>query len=613
MGAPAPNPFQGADAPALAALLRALASWLEQHPEHAASLGQALHAASGALPAPQQGAGPVLAGALAVSAAPAVSAVSAVSAAPATPAAPAAPATPAPAAQPAPRLELATEPKPRAEPAAEPRPAADLATGPEGHPEPASAAAHPAPESRHAEVAPLRPAPPRISGPRVVPEPPLSQDDVRRLLGSSPIGGGLNVRTRAGEDAAPQPPPPPPHVRWQSELLALEHRAASMSALMRLERRVRAAAREHGRTLMDARIAFERERPDQAERRTRELRSLQQHGVRPWPAELPESVERTHLVEGERVYANLAHALRVVRMELDRKPRLPAREGGPLPAPRRRRLEAALEAFAEAQCAAKTLAADLRVPHVSAGRALTGRCQLQDMAFNALRALVHTDCLAIFLPRFVRAEERVEPQEYQGLSRRLERLEAWLEETAAEGAAGAAPPPRGGQEVDAAGTAEDAENAASGGEGRFSTVAEALEDVMETRCVPGGPLEFLPRAIESAEASPFGRPDEVHALLTALADVAEEWRRNKGVLGQSFHQALAARGYGEKAVSETVRNRHRAEYLATWRGESILLEPHWTLGAGSANTCLSVHWFRDPRSLTLVVGHCGRHLRNTMT
>lgn len=145
----------------------------------------------------------------------------------------------------------------------------------------------------------------------------------------------------------------------------------------------------------------------------------------------------------------------------------------------------------------------------------------------------------------------------------------------------------------------------------FGNVTHALRQA-ETDF--SGPLVFLPSAHRSASESPFKNADRVYELLEALHLVASEWKEQAGSLGQSWNEALAVLGFDcRDQVSQTSRGKWRAVYSFTYKGEERLFERHITIGAKQADTCLSVHWYRDDDDLVLVIGHCGRHLRNTKT
>lgn len=128
-------------------------------------------------------------------------------------------------------------------------------------------------------------------------------------------------------------------------------------------------------------------------------------------------------------------------------------------------------------------------------------------------------------------------------------------------------------------------------------------------------LVVLPSAHRSAADSPFLRPEEVYRTLEKLAELCMEWSENRGVLGSDF-ALVAKQRYDlvyKPAISEATRNRWGKEYTFKYGGNDLLFEEHITLGSKQANTCLSIHLHRDADAWKLVIGHCGRHLRNTLT
>lgn len=161
--------------------------------------------------------------------------------------------------------------------------------------------------------------------------------------------------------------------------------------------------------------------------------------------------------------------------------------------------------------------------------------------------------------------------------------------------------------------ADDRMDNDSGTEARrdFDTVADAVRAAQQEF---KGVLVFLDTALDSAEKSPFKRPEQVFDMLQAMAEVTTEWREAEGSLGKPWEHAVGTHGYEFKvAIGETTRNQWGSQYTFQYEGEPLLFEQHITLGAKSPEKCLSAHFHRDEERLVLVVGHCGRHLRNTKT
>lgn len=158
---------------------------------------------------------------------------------------------------------------------------------------------------------------------------------------------------------------------------------------------------------------------------------------------------------------------------------------------------------------------------------------------------------------------------------------------------------------------ESEEEEANGPPLGFATVEDAVEAARERL---SGPLLFLDSALESASDSPFGRPDDVYSLLEALHAVSLRWKEQDGSLGTTWDNALAEKGYEYKPrIGDTTKGKWGETYRFHYKGEKRLFEAHVTIGSKSAERCLSVHFLRDDDDLVLVIGHVGRHLRNTKT
>jgi hypothetical protein len=76
---------------------------------------------------------------------------------------------------------------------------------------------------------------------------------------------------------------------------------------------------------------------------------------------------------------------------------------------------------------------------------------------------------------------------------------------------------------------------------------------------------------------------------------------------------MVAAGFDEKPCSDQTMSRYRKHYTAQYERRAIPLSLHVTLGSRNANTCISIHWHRDEQTRKVVVGHCGRHLPNTLS
>jgi hypothetical protein len=130
-------------------------------------------------------------------------------------------------------------------------------------------------------------------------------------------------------------------------------------------------------------------------------------------------------------------------------------------------------------------------------------------------------------------------------------------------------------------------------------------------------LVLLPDAFESAEDSPFRRPQLVFDALVKLDELARLYAEPGGI-GDSI--GSVARQLGLDWIPDTTewggtRGRH---YDVTWKGKKYRLGPHIRLGtgAGAGSTARIYGFFFDgdnENGRTFVVGHVGRHLPDSTT
>jgi hypothetical protein len=146
-----------------------------------------------------------------------------------------------------------------------------------------------------------------------------------------------------------------------------------------------------------------------------------------------------------------------------------------------------------------------------------------------------------------------------------------------------------------------------------SSVAEAVS-LAASSCPH---LVFAPRAFESAEDSPFGRPAlilENLQRLDALAALYLEGDIGERLSDVAFRHRLAWRG----GVSDTTRQRHAADYTVSLDGRQFPLGPHVRIGSGKgagdvARIYLSLHPGDAETPRAVIVGHVGRHLPDSTT
>ncbi len=142
------------------------------------------------------------------------------------------------------------------------------------------------------------------------------------------------------------------------------------------------------------------------------------------------------------------------------------------------------------------------------------------------------------------------------------------------------------------------------------TVVEAAERASADF---GQTLSFLPDALESARQSPYRDPDKVYSLFKALDELTRLWQA-RGSIGTGWHDALKPKGFDyAEFISPTAKGKYGEEYTFRYEGQPVLFEHHVTLGARSADTCISIHWHRDEARKRLIIGWCGKHLSNTQS
>ncbi len=170
-----------------------------------------------------------------------------------------------------------------------------------------------------------------------------------------------------------------------------------------------------------------------------------------------------------------------------------------------------------------------------------------------------------------------------------------------------------GQVREAMGAPEDEEEATEVEPGGPASVLEAVEQAAGRV----GHLVLLPDAFESAEDSPFRRPQMVLDALLKLDELARLYAEPGGI-GESI--GSVARRLGLDWIPDTTdwggtRGRH---YEVNWKGQKFRLGPHIRLGTGAgAGSTARIYGFffdgDDEQGRTFVVGHVGRHLPDSTT
>ena len=141
-------------------------------------------------------------------------------------------------------------------------------------------------------------------------------------------------------------------------------------------------------------------------------------------------------------------------------------------------------------------------------------------------------------------------------------------------------------------------------------VLEAVQDAQRRT----SHVIYLPEALESARESPYKQPDKVFSALLAIDDVAGRWAEqmaggpNIGARRDAFRKC----GFDYKEdISQTAEGKWGTEYTYPYEGKRIVFAPHITIGAKSADRCISIHMHWDEAKRKVVVAHVGRHKTNT--
>ena len=148
--------------------------------------------------------------------------------------------------------------------------------------------------------------------------------------------------------------------------------------------------------------------------------------------------------------------------------------------------------------------------------------------------------------------------------------------------------------------------AADSGRESFQSVAEAVEHASRL-----DRLRFLPSALQSADESPFERPDDIYRSFFHLSQLAGQ--RFTGGIGMSVEDWLSARGvdYARRLGREKDMFRFREKYLFDVDGDRVLFEEHVKFGVGKdPHHCLRIYMKWDEERAEWIVGHVGQHLRN---
>lgn len=147
------------------------------------------------------------------------------------------------------------------------------------------------------------------------------------------------------------------------------------------------------------------------------------------------------------------------------------------------------------------------------------------------------------------------------------------------------------------------------------TVRDAVDAAVD-RCPH---LAFADHAFDTADDSPFERPEDIYDALLRLERLAERWAQPNGMGGVDLAGAARELRLDWKTdLSEIARGRYDNLYSFRWNGEKRVVGPHVRLGSGSgAGKIARIYLYEhEPEQATdrrLVVAHVGKKLPDTTT
>jgi len=233
-------------------------------------------------------------------------------------------------------------------------------------------------------------------------------------------------------------------------------------------------------------------------------------------------------------------------------------------------------------------------------------CAVQHETMATLKGWVARDYFAVYLASGMRLQQRITSAERDETERMLERFD--LEHAASDphGEPLSERRPSSGCEA----TVIEPKPEPQRRKARFESVHDAF---LAARAEFADELlVFTERAEESAEDSAFRRPDEVHEFFRALSSITRS-RRSGARDGTPIERDFLQAGFRSKPSAPSTRKRHHRFYHMVFEGLEVDLSQHVTLGSRSQNTCMSIHWWHDEERGRFVIGHCGKHLPNTLT
>jgi hypothetical protein len=232
-------------------------------------------------------------------------------------------------------------------------------------------------------------------------------------------------------------------------------------------------------------------------------------------------------------------------------------------------------------------------------------CGVQARAYMTLRAWVDREYFGVYLPSGMQLSQLVTSDRREEIEKFLHRfeLEHARDEQPDAAVATVTPLPTRRRPVrDCAGEAAQGE--------RFESVLDAF--LAARHDFGGESIVFTDRAEESAEDSAFMRPDEVHEFFSSMHEIASGLAA--GALARTPLPLLFQQhGFRSKHSSDSSMRRFHRFYHMNFEDREVDLSLHVTLGSRNQNTCLSIHWWHDSERKRFVIGHCGKHLPNSLT
>jgi hypothetical protein len=131
-----------------------------------------------------------------------------------------------------------------------------------------------------------------------------------------------------------------------------------------------------------------------------------------------------------------------------------------------------------------------------------------------------------------------------------------------------------------------------------------------------------PRALKSAKDSPYRDAERAWKALDLLGRYARARLEAATGVGQPYlggsewfrdHRDEAPWLTYKPHESQTSKTMWDVERTVEWEGEQLRIDQHLCVGKGSAADLLRIHFAVHQRTGVVVLGHCGKHLPNTLS